>query len=537
MTSEHLNSTSAANKLNISIDELAELREQGLISAEKKDDDWHYSLISLEAYLAQIDSEVANDDAGDSQSKLASDLLKDSDSLPEYSTKPGSIDSSIFQAPESAELDALDGTDSSQFKQEEPSSRLSDEYREISPDPEESFDSSELDSDIHSETENEDSALILGDELDVDSDGATMIHSSQQMEETFAQEFDAEQEDEEVDSGIELVSDPAEDTIDNSGITLDSESEVVAVEEDSGITLGESGLIADEASAIVLDEESGIILDGDEDSGITLDNDSGVALEMTSVLDEDSDPSLADGDSGIALEPIDDSGIALEEAMVVDDEEDSGIALLAEDSGIALDTATDSDIEAIDAPEGTQRMVSPYAEPEEDELELEALDEEVEMDATSRLENPFEQENEFASMEDSASDVQLSEGPVSEEMEILDESGEYDEFEEEGLDLEEPEYFDEAGDLLDEDELSGEFGSETSGASSVDMKLAPPTPQTYVKAPEAEWGAMAFVGLLASVLILVANGVVAWQGLRTLQTGDVKPAPTDSIVDMILNLF
>jgi len=664
MTSEHLNSDSAAHKLNISIEKLAELREQGLISAEKTDDDWQYSLGSLEAYLSQststADSQAKlaeeltkesqsstqrlkmpdvgaesheSDPSGDisvdqnsdaenesskaltrtdsdveaikpevssdeSQSDLAQNIIDkgeqsqtkrielpdnqaqdttnlqeqqetadhiapasqqnatqklqqpanqepatpeadsdDSGNLPEYTTKPGVIDSAIFEAPESAELDALDSVDSSQFEKPEPSSRLSDEYRTMPAETEERFDTSDLDSDIHSDdTGNEDSALILGDELDLDSDGATMIQSGKQMEEAFAaEEFDQSGDADEIDSGIELIDDPAsEGAEDDSGITLDSESEVEALE-DSGITLAGSGVIADEASAIVLDAESGVVIDNDNDSGISLEADSGIALEMTSVLDEDSDSNLADDDSGIALSSAEDSGIALEEAMVVDDDDDSGIALLAEESGIAL-LAEDSEEGAVADPVGTQRMVSPYAEPDEDELALEALEADVEMDATSRLENPFEQENEFASQADSASDVQFSDGTGSEEMEILDESGEFDEYDEHSPDLEEPAFFDDAGDLLDEDELSGEFASESSGASSVDMRPdARPVPQTIVKAPEAEWGAMAFVGLLACMLILVANGIVAWQGLRTLQTGNVEPAVTDSIVNMILN--
>ncbi len=311
------------------------------------------------------------------------------------------------------------------------------------------------------------------------------------------------------DSDVRLVSPPA--TVkegSDSDVTLvparESEEEPV----DSGISLAPE------------QADSGITLEGEEvDSGISLVNpaDSGIALEAA--------------DSGIALEAPVDSGISLAD-------DDEGITLEAADSGIALEGGGESR----GSTSGTIPMVDAVSEePEGDETQLEVPlldDEESDFDLAAEDSAADTSVILFDDEEEQPDDHSATVvGAVEDEDEVFEqfetpgeEFGEVDVF------AEEPEAAEaELEDLEVFEPAEGDFGESFTAGESREF-VAPPG-AAVAPAVEQEWGALTFLGLVASTALLSVCAMMMFDLVRTMWAWDSPSAFNSRLLDLIGGMF
>ncbi|MCA9016974.1 MAG: hypothetical protein KDA77_16700 [Planctomycetaceae bacterium] len=420
------------------------------------------------------------------------------------------------------------------------------------------------------------SAILEGDEL-----GESVIDEDEVGEQATVIRGSVHDDDEPVelsssDSDVRLVVDDGDDLLldsepeliavnedsdsdvrltDDSGINLSSDSDVKLVDADSEPEFDmldlDSGsdsdvkLVADDSH--IAGSESDVALISDED--FDLGSDSDVALVSdeshdSSILAEDSGISLA-SDSGISLAGPLDSGISLEAA------DESGISLVDDDaSGISLEDDTGSDI-SITADSGIS--LEPF--------DVEDVDKTVPMMSTDKnatLEIPSLDDD-----EDSSFDLSDSSADTSVLMLGDDETGgssgsvilDSDEEDSESAMFEDDDDFasdDAISDVFDEDEDEDDFDdiydaddddfedSFQSGESHAEF-VAPAAfggrGAAAMAAPEPEWGAGTFTALIVSTLLMLVCSVMMYDLIRTMWHYDDPSSVSSALLDTFGGLF
>lgn len=255
---------------------------------------------------------------------------------------------------------------------------------------------------------------------------------------------------------------------------------------DSGISLerGDSGQIID--SGISLNPDSGLTLETG-DSGIHLEPDSGLSLE-------------ADADSGIALEGSD-SGLSLTDA-------DSGIALSGKQSS-ARPSRPDDTLPEFDQWEDSGDRTAMVESFDDSSAEVVATPAKGKKAKSPGLSDSF-------TMDDEVEDLE-----IVEDLEAGD------------LDL------DSAAELEDEDilEASDEaFSVAESGELSDESSIASvPVMRTVAKEPS--WGALTVIPIAVCAVLLLVQGLLLWDGLSTMWSGDTSQAIGASIIDSLGGLL
>ena len=359
-------------------------------------------------------------------------------------------------------------------------------------------------------------------------------------------------------SGIVLDFDlGAGSTVSSSGSSLrlpqtgaggDSTSAWEEVEEDRGVSTGDSGISladASDDSSVRLSDDSGISLFGPEESGIVLDSTSHVRTPSTGSSVQyraNSGAGDLDDDSGLSLESVQgDSGISLEAAdsgLTLDASGDTGISLSSSDKTLADDdfASTMFDDDAV----GKTQMLNVSSQFDDDS----SFDMNL-SDTGATAEIHIDDEDDF---EETAATVvkkgrgkkdgpgltgafQLDDAPEVEDLDIADDLDAGIDDDDEVAEIEEEEVFD-----ASDDTFSGEVEADdddeeylaAAGAAAAAKVVGPREPS---------WGMGMSVGLIACSLILAANGLILWSGVSTMWNGADASGPAASLIAQLAGLF
>ena len=315
------------------------------------------------------------------------------------------------------------------------------------------------------------------------------------------------------DENFDTVSDVRLLSDDDVSVTSGSDSDVALVKSGDSGTSGGSAL-----GDSVFDDEDGITLAGD--SGIALESiaDSGIAL--------DSGPA-SHGRPGSAIGP--DSGIGLADSGIIGAGSalhGSSIVSLSEDSGIALEALND---DSAVGGSGARRGGG-HHDPTEHEMNASSFDDsEFELASVDDLASGDDTSVILFDDDDSFDVVSAKSGAASGfSGSAVNMGDDFDEFEEAGSSVvmeDDDMEFEAADDDFDDGFQTGESAAE----------FAAPV-QRVVVAPEPEIGALTFVGLTASSIMLAICGMMMFDLVRSMW-GYHDPTVSSWLLENTRSLF
>lgn len=296
----------------------------------------------------------------------------------------------------------------------------------------------------------------------------------------------------------------------------DSDVQLVSDENDeSDVTLMSSD--DQEATPVSLDSDDLSIFEDDE-SGISLSGDSSLMLG---------------GESGISLDTPTDSGLELvadddDEGITLDLGDSSGISLDMDESGISLEADDDSGISLEpDEFSGTIPMMDALSDDEvpETQFEIPSLEDEDESDVF----NIAADETGVLDMSD-LDDSESDDGVFDLDEEDEDEFAASDAFAEDDDDLdleddvfdddEDLDVFDADDDVFDDEDVGAGY-ARSGGAAMVD----------------SDWGTGTFVGLALSCLMLIACGAVMFDLMNNMNSASSANPLSGMILDALGGLY
>ncbi|WP_437185455.1 hypothetical protein SH668x_002560 [Planctomicrobium sp. SH668] len=504
MSKKYLSLDEAAQILGMATDELVRLREKGDVRGFADRGTWKFKSEDIESlqrrrqvdsnpevplldpdFSFNTDSDVGEQPTvirGDRASESDINLFADDTSLP----LKGSDSDVRLVGGKNADFD-FDADSDSDVKLFGFNDRLPDnvgtdpeiEIKKPGSDSDVRLVRADSDSDIKLVTDNSDSDVkIVGSSTDADL-------NVQKSKPSTGTDFDLTATLDQLgksDSDVRLV--PDSDKSDFGDVTLLPDDDAVAI--DFTTDSSDQGSVLDEDSGITLSRDSALLMG---ESGISLagPNDSGIALNID------------DDDEGITLALDDESGISL-------DSGDSGISLFSDESGISL---------VSDDRGGTVPMMDALSDHDDNaatQYDVSSIDDDSGYDV-------------LTANETGAMDIQEDDGLFD-----LDDEGSFEEANDfdEDADFEEASFDDENDhDVFDADEA---FGDDAGAGYAVPAA-------SRIRAADAEWDTITFVGLTIGSLLLVACGLVMIDLVKNTATAASPNPVSGQIMELLGSLY